>query len=84
MTTRFLEWVTIAACLVAILYFGLGALVPAPEPAKTGAAVYEPWGEKEYHRLLRKHGLHKQIAVLQTDWQGNTFYVRDGEKIKFR
>lgn len=79
-----LEWITGVVCFIAILYFGLGVLLATPEPVKTGAAVYEPWGKKEYHRLLRKHGLHKQISVLEIDWKGNTFFKRDGKRIKFQ
>lgn len=38
---------------------------------------------REFHRLLRKHGMDRQIAVIHEDRQG-WYFVRDGRRCAFR
>jgi hypothetical protein len=64
-------------CVVIYLSVGVSKAVPVIEDR------YAPWGEKEYKRLLKKHGLDRKISVLQTTWNGVTYFERNGQRCLF-
>lgn len=37
----------------------------------------------EFKRKLHYHGLDKRFSVVFTDWNGNKWFERNGQKIKF-
>lgn len=39
--------------------------------------------DSEFHKRLKYHGLDKTGSVVFEDWQGNQWFIRDGQKISF-
>lgn len=74
-----INWILVLCCgVVLYLIIGVFNAVPALEDK------YHPWGEQKYNRLLKKHGLHQKIAILQTTWDGTTYFMRDGKRYRFQ
>lgn len=49
-----------------------------------GPGEFKTAGEKaEFMRLLKKHGLHRQVSVV-CDWPEAPYFVRDGRRCAFR
>ncbi len=75
--------------LIFILAIILGIMLlvykPFTHPVRQQAA--KEWRseaeKKEFHRLLRKHGLHKQVSVIY-GWPKKPYYINSrGQKCKF-
>ena len=78
-----------AIALAILLAFGLGLCtrriipdVPAPAPQMQPVFVSAA-AELKHKRLLKKHGLDLQVAVILEDPLGR-YYIRDGRRYKFQ
>lgn len=78
---KILRIVIAIVCTIAVIFFffGVATSIPPTQPDR-----YAPWGKKEYDRLLKKHGLKGNAAVLGTDWNGVTYFERDGKWLRFQ
>ena len=54
----------------------------SPRGAMSDWATLEE--QKEFKRLLRKHGLHKQISVIINDGKQSYYYNKRGQKCPFK
>lgn len=74
-----INYILIFCCLV-VAYLIVGVVQAVP----TLQGKYEPWGKTEYHRLLKKHGLHQKIAILEMEWDRKTYFTRNGKRYLFQ
>lgn len=77
----------LAAVIVLLLVFALGwcsrrALPEAPAP-ETRQVFISVAAEREYKRLLAKHGLNHNVSIIYEDHLGK-YFIRDGERCAFR
>ena len=75
-------------CFVAIMVMivGFQAFIYWPVRTSPVGAAYE-WRslqeKKEFHRLLKKHGLHRQITVIFRDGSREYYLNRRGQRCPF-